>query len=127
MSERWQRDVAVDGEYTGPGDNPPGYSGDPYATNDVGYWCGEGDDTHWVLVASCSDGRTADRVCRLPQLEREVEWLRKLCDVSLQGLSSLTGVLGNGFAQEEARDCVRRWLAAVRLDLAEFEPQGGAE
>lgn len=31
----WEREWAQDGEYTGPGDNPPGYAGDYYETNGV--------------------------------------------------------------------------------------------
>jgi hypothetical protein len=33
----WEREFAQDGEYTGPGDNPPGYIGEMYETNHVGW------------------------------------------------------------------------------------------
>ena len=33
---QWQRDMAQDGEYTSPCDNPPGYTGEIYETNHVG-------------------------------------------------------------------------------------------
>lgn len=35
--ETWEREWEQDGEYTGPGDNPPGYAGDHYETNDICY------------------------------------------------------------------------------------------
>ena len=32
---QWLRGIAYDGEYTGPGDNPPGYLGDAYETGEI--------------------------------------------------------------------------------------------
>ena len=45
----WEREVAQDGEYTGPGDNPSGYIGDMYETNHVGWL--DRETGEWIPVA----------------------------------------------------------------------------
>jgi hypothetical protein len=45
----WEREFAQDGEYTGPGDNPPGYVGEMYETNHVGWL--DRETGEWTPVA----------------------------------------------------------------------------
>jgi hypothetical protein len=51
----YERDWAQDGEYTGPGDNPPGYVGDMYETNHIGHMDKE-EEGIWTPVADCYNG-----------------------------------------------------------------------
>lgn len=58
--EPWEREQAQDGEYTGPGDNPPGYAGDFYETNNVGHL--DRETGEWTPTADCYHPADAARV-----------------------------------------------------------------
>ena len=61
----WEREIAQDGEYTGPGDNPPGYAGDLYETTHVGRY----DETGvWHPGADCYNAADAQLVKAAPEL-----------------------------------------------------------
>jgi hypothetical protein len=72
----WSREQAQDGEYTGPGDSPPGYAGDYYETNSIVNVAGE---DVWP-VADCHRGQDAEGIVALvnaaPALLDAAAWLR---------------------------------------------------
>lgn len=64
--EQWERQQVQDGEYTGPGDNPPGYAGDYYETNHVGWTDSETGD--WYPVADCYDANVTHLIVATPDM-----------------------------------------------------------
>jgi hypothetical protein len=59
----WVRDLVQDGEFTGLGDNPPGYAGEMVESNDIVSIDPDTGEADWV--ASCSSGHNADFICRV--------------------------------------------------------------
>jgi predicted NAD-dependent protein-ADP-ribosyltransferase YbiA (DUF1768 family) len=62
--KKWEREFAQDGEFTGPGDNPPGYAGGMYETGHVGYY----EDETWVPVADCYSNDFARLISAAPDM-----------------------------------------------------------
>ncbi len=119
-TERWERELVQDGEYTGPGDDPPGYAGDWEPSNTVGYWDGEGEEAVWVFVAYCANGMFADRIVRLPELEREAARLRANLPVHRPPLTTHRSTPD---ASEEKRGVTHRLFVSVPGDcIAEWCP-----
>jgi hypothetical protein len=79
-----ERDQAQDGEYTGPADNPPGYAGQMYETNNLVHYDRESGQV--TPVADCYSGTYADALMHaanchnelVETLDRAVRWLRRI-------------------------------------------------
>lgn len=93
----WYREMAQDGEYTGPGDNPPGYAGDWEETNEIIAIDEDGDVTRIGWAAR--DGDAALMVAS-PQLKEVV--------VNAVAL----------FAYQCTDDAQKVWLESARAAIA---------
>jgi hypothetical protein len=72
------RDLAQDGEYTGPGDSPPGYAGDYYETNNVGHMDGETGEL--TPVADCYRSADARLIAAAPDMLAACEFVLDVID-----------------------------------------------
>lgn len=92
----WERDWEQDGEYTGPGDNPPGYAGDYYETNSVGHL--DRESGYWEPVADCYGDANTVLIAQAPAMYEELDRIVKLLEpfeqsgqLNIAGIATLNG------------------------------------